>query len=480
MTNRTNKTRRPRKRTVVINTLKQNGKWTRVLASAGIILALGACTTGQHNESTGRLNTSNDSRLHSANTPSPTLLLAERLLATGNPRGAIGIFRQAIAQSSGLIAASTPDDNHLRALHGLGKALMQSGDYGLAQESFERALRAAPHHAGALASLGRVHLILGNTAEAHKFFLKSVETNNGGPAAAYSGLAVTHEILGHHDQAMNAFADGLSRHPEDLDLLSNKALVMAISGDTADAIGILSSIVSLPRAGMGHRQNLALAYTIHGDGARALRMASIDMDPRTARQTVASFQTLGGLDRGGRLRALLYGLSDARGDLEQAGNETRTEKDNSDAAKRIIDIPAPQPDPVPTSESLPAPIEFPDLPPLMEPEGWAVQIAAYRTPQEIIRGWEILSKRYFDIIGHLEPRRSEVDFGGRGSAGPQGFFYRLNAGPLSGFRESREICDRLIAAGGECWIRPPEPSEGKLSVSPNSDTPEPDKPVVEF
>jgi len=466
MINWKNKAQFTQKRPIVKRPHRQNRKWTHGFLGAGMVLVLGACTaTGQYGVSEDGHPSSASGAQHSAVAGTPTLQLAERLVATGNHRGAIPVFRQAIAQSSGLVPSSGLGGNRVRALHGLGKALMQSGDYNLAEDSFARALKADPTHAGVLASLGRVHLILGDPAKAHSFFLKAVGTSGNSPAAAYSGLAVTHEILGHHDQAMSVFADGLSLHPNDLDLMSNKALVMAISGNTTDAIGILSSIVIQSSAGMGHRQNLALAYTIHGDGARALRMASIDMDPRAARQTVASFQTLGGLDRDGRMRALLYGLSDARGDLEQAGNEIRTDSDNSDAAKRIAQIPAPEPIP----EPIPEPVEFPGLPPLMEPEGWAVQIAAYRTPQEIIRGWAILSERYFDIIGHLEPRRSEVDVGGRGSAGPQGFFYRLNAGPLSGFRESREICDRLIAAGGECWIRPPEPSEGKLPLSSNTD-----------
>ena len=91
-----------------------------------------------------------------------------------------------------------------------------------------------------------------------------------------------------------------------------------------------------------------------------------------------------------------------------------------------------------------------------------MQIAAYRYGREVVKGWEELKDLYRDIIGHLEPRRSEVNFGPREETGPKGFYYRLNAGPLSGFEEAKEICSRLIIAGGECWIRPPEPIEGKL------------------
>ena len=101
------------------------------------------------------------------------------------------------------------------------------------------------------------------------------------------------------------------------------------------------------------------------------------------------------------------------------------------------------------------------LPPLLNNEGYALQIAAYRKADQLVEGWNILHKRYADLIGTLSPRRSEVDFGKR-NKDPKGFFYRLNAGPLTTFEEAKVLCDQIISRGGPCWVRSPEPAEGHL------------------
>ena len=101
------------------------------------------------------------------------------------------------------------------------------------------------------------------------------------------------------------------------------------------------------------------------------------------------------------------------------------------------------------------------MPALLGPEGWALQIAAYRTKEELRPGWEKLKEKYFDIIGQLEPRRSEIDFGDRAQQ-PNGYFYRLNAGPLTSYEEARVACQKISELGTDCWVRPPEVTEGDI------------------
>ncbi|GER06084.1 hypothetical protein JCM17843_03940 [Kordiimonadales bacterium JCM 17843] len=95
-------------------------------------------------------------------------------------------------------------------------------------------------------------------------------------------------------------------------------------------------------------------------------------------------------------------------------------------------------------------------------------MAAYRTKDQLIRGQKYYWDKYRIILEPLEPRRSEVDFGER-KAPPGGFFYRLNAGPLRDLQQAREVCADLKAAGAPCWIRPPEPVEGRLPAAHKED-----------
>lgn len=383
------------------------------------------------------------------------LTLGKSFAMQGEHNAAIPLFRSAYQKSG---SSAEP-------LWQLGKSLMAVGRYDEALEALSAANSRQRRHQGVLLSLGQLYLATYEPSEASNYFSKAVEagsrrgSSSALTAKAYSGLGIAYELSGNHQAAQSAFDSGLAIDNNNIDLLSNKALSLAISGQEEAAINILMTIVVRPEAESQHRQNLALAYAFQGDSVRAWQIASIDLTPDMAERAVAGFYTLKALDQENRMQSLVYGMATPRSDLERTANKRPLNPDGSEASKRII---GQKPEEPVVIEAEPEPVSVPSLPPLMDPSGWAVQIAAYRKPEEVIKGWEILSNRYEEIIGDLEPRRSEVSFGERQGQGPSGFYYRLNAGPLSGYRQSRDICTALIRAGGDCWIRPPEPSEGRL------------------
>ncbi|MEE8371596.1 MAG: tetratricopeptide repeat protein [Sphingomonadales bacterium] len=377
------------------------------------------------------------------------LSLANRLAAEGNHKAAIPLYRQAHDQ----------DGSDIEPLLGLGTSLMALGQY---SEALDVLLAAYERESGdreVLEALGTTYLVLGDK-ELAKNNLEAAMNRGGRTASLYASLGVTLAAMGDLDGAVDVFDDGLSIFDGDVDLVSNKGLTMAISGDVNRGLALLIEAAGSVDAVMEHRQNLALGYVLAGRNDKARRMASIDLEAVATNDTIAFFQQIAAMAGPRRIEALLYGIAEPRHDLEKPANlvpgpETA---DQRAAVERIVTEPAaPEPveTPTPTETSLPG------VPPLMDPEGWAVQIAAYRSLEDLVKGWAILSEKYADIIGHLEPRRSEVDFGARGEY-PDGMFFRLNAGPLEGFSEAREICDQMEAVGGECWIRPPEPEEGRL------------------
>jgi len=158
-------------------------------------------------------------------------------------------------------------------------------------------------------------------------------------------------------------------------------------------------------------------------------------------------------------------------DKTKMANEVYNDDDNkltkAITIARLTEVP-PEPVAAVEPEPEPAPVEQAEddngVPALLGPEGWALQIAAYRTKEELRPGWEKLKAKYFDIIGGLEPRRSEIDFGNRDTP-PTGYFYRLNAGPLTSYEEARDACKKIQELGTDCWVRPPEVTEGDLPES---------------
>ncbi|MDG1707246.1 MAG: ParA family protein [Emcibacteraceae bacterium] len=241
-----------------------------------------------------------------------------------------------------------------------------------------------------------------------------------------------------------AFAQtNVSRLLSDLDQLRAQGFKLAII-DTPPAITLaiqsviaVSDLIVIPTrpsphdlraAGATHRQNLAMAYALSGNETMSARLLSIDSGPDLTNENLNYYRVLAALPSEDRFDSVLSQSGNDMTDIDDRGNEVFTDDDNeltkAITVARLMEVP-----PAPMAEVAPEP-EDDGVPALLGPEGWALQIAAYRTKDELRPGWNMLKEKYFDIIGQLEPRRSEIDFGDRAQK-PNGYFYRLNAGPLT-------------------------------------------------
>lgn len=382
--------------------------------------------------------------------PNSVFDLAQRLSAEGDHQAAIPLYRQALTNNAG---GNDP------IYQGLGRSLMAVGQYGEAEAYLRRAVAGRPQDPEPQRLLGSLYLTRGEPAEALIHLDKAIAL--GATAKAWSSRAVALDLLGRHDAAKSAHERAVALDRDSLEARTNRALSQALVDAPETAVADLEDIALDPRATARHRQNLALAYQMADRPQDALRAASIDLDPETAVESLEFYETLKGLPPTDRLASLVYASATPAVDRSEPANLVLGEGGEQEraAVARVVGVkPAPEPDPAPEPEPEPEPLS---IPPLLEPEGWAVQIGAYRSIEKLVEGWKILSRKYAGIIGGLPPRRSEVDFGER-ERKPNGFYYRLNAGPLKGFAQADAICKQLKAKGAPCWIRPPEPSEGRL------------------
>jgi len=403
------------------------------------------------------------------------LTLAGRMVEEQRFAAAVPLYREAYRSGA--------DD--VGALAGLADALMSLGRYDEAERVLRPAMLGERTAAPIDLAMGEVQLAFGRPEIALEHFERAAGA--GGGARAHSGRGIALDAQGRHADALEAHARAVRAGGGDPNLLSNQALSFALYDDAARGVEILEQVVEQSGAGPQHRQNLALAYVLAGDTEKAGRMASVDLDADSAADTIRYFREMAALEPAERVRAMIFAAKSPERTLSDVGVLRFAEDDQRDAAAaRLLRSPAPKPAPEPEPEPEPAPAPEPEpepepapepepepepakLPPLVEPEGWSVQLAAFRTAERLIRARELYWERYGEVLGPLPPRRSEVDFGERETP-PRGFFYRLNAGPLKDMAQAREICERLKQDGADCWIRPPEPSEGRLpSDSPSSD-----------
>lgn len=373
----------------------------------------------------------------------PVYTMAMRFAGNGEHAAAIPLFRQAIREE--------PMDWQPRLA--LAESLLVLGEYDEAIEVLDGAQKHSDDDyidPRILAGRGKAYLALGRPDLASENL--ALATQRGAGADAYANYGVALAALGRSASAMDAFENGLSQDPSHVGLRTNKGLAEVFAGDVDAGVALLEDVARDAASGPQHRQNLALAYVMAGDMDRARKVASIDLGAKEVDATLRHFQWLVVMEPQARMAALVSGTrTPSKLSLDEVANrELEGQEGMKEAAiDRLLNEPV---------EEV---ADLPDIPPLDDGEGWAVQVAAYRTADELRRGVQILWDAYGGIIGDLEPRRSEVDFGDRTDY-PNGFFYRLNAGPLEDFAQAKAVCDQLHARGADCWIRPPEPTEGRL------------------
>ncbi|MEO0410930.1 MAG: SPOR domain-containing protein [Pseudomonadota bacterium] len=381
--------------------------------------------------------------LDAADSQMTVLDLGYAAAARGDHSSAIQYFRSAHAQN---LAYSTADGG---ALLGLGQSLLAIGQNGDAAKIFIKAAKAG-NGAPALRGLAQAQLHLGQPGLAVESARRAVQLDPN-DAKAMGILGISMDVMGDHQEAAAIYTDAMTRFPGSLALASNHGLSMVMTGDMDVGTRLLEDVVRDPRARARDRQNLALAYALSGDYDRAAALSAIDLDVTGVRANLLYADMLRAMSPKARLATLVTGAQSPKTDNTQNANAIYLRGDNAawvEASIRRL---------VPDEGSA----DLAGVPPLMDPTGWAVQIAAYRKLEHLAPGWAYLSSKYAAIIGGLEPRRSEVTHP-PATKGPVGFYHRLNAGPLRTKQEALDICAKMKARGADCWVRPPTMGEGRL------------------
>ena len=375
------------------------------------------------------------------------MAMADDLMAQGKYTAAIPLYRHL---SRGLGGNS-------EARIKLAGALIAQGEHQEAGQILLAQVKGDNPDPEAQYLLGRSMLALGRFEEARDAF-SAAAGRTADSGATYSGLGIAQAATGNVGAAIDAFDTAGTGNAR-----SNKGLVLAATGNASDAVDVLESLIEEGNAGARDRQNLAFAYLMDGRDHDAYRMARLDLDMVSVEETFTFYRSLMDLDPTYRMQALVTGaVNPAWTDQEQANLELTDTPTRRAAAERLLEPEAePLPEPEPAPEPEPEPIDLDSVPPLLEAEGYALQIAAYRTIENLMKGMQILYGQNMDLLSEIPPRRSEVDHGER-EEGPSGFYYRLNVGPLRNYQQAKDLCDQLLERGTACWVRPPEVSEGRL------------------
>lgn len=366
----------------------------------------------------------------------------------------------------------------------------------------EEAVTLSPQDAGHRALLAQAYLQAGRFRSARDAFAEALLLDGANGRVAL-GLVLSQIATGDWSAArttLDAHADKISA--------SDRGLAVALTGDPASAVAMLTDAARRPDASPKTRQNLALSLALAGQWQAARVVAAADMSPadldarilewatfaqpREASDQVAHLLGVKAVEDAGRPLALAL-------DAPIAPVPTAAPVQVAAAAAPVVVAPEPtveavrspgfgkvvfgprqeivQALPVPTirpetrvakvaltakPQAIPGPsvAAKPVAKAHAQPGkgSWYVQLGAFDSPAVARDAWGRATRR-FAALGEHTP--AGMTYAARGHS-----FYRLSVGGFA-HADAQGLCRRYRAAGGSCFVRPGAGDQVAQWVRPN-------------
>ncbi len=411
-----------------------NWRWI-VLRRRGLVaglLLLAACS-GPIEAQNGEINADSASLMR----------VAERTRAAGDSVAAVPLYQRA--------AKLVPENP--APLIGLGETLNELKAYREAAEIWTKALALEPANVAALTGYGTA---LTGLNQPHLAQVKFETALAIAPAPGlYNGLGVVYDMLGEAAQAQANYRAGLALAPDDLGLANNLGLSLALSGQYDEAIVLLERAVTLPGVTVRHRQNLALAYGLAGDGARAARINRLDLDEQRVLQNLGYYQVLRSMiDHAAKVAAVgslgspgVLATSADGAALPPRRNAPRQAAGSASASGALATGSPVVPVGGAGAKIASAPPANLISPASLAPSGsvWRVQIGALANRQGAKTAWARVQDLHEDLLGPLDLRLQQTTV-------DSATFYRIQGGPLSSLEQAQSLCAALEARDQSCLV----------------------------
>jgi Flp pilus assembly protein TadD len=224
---------------------------------------------------------------------SATLLKIADETAATDPATAASLYRQ--------LHDSAPRDPV--PLGRLASVFMTLQDYRSAAIAYRAAIALSPDDVDFHRGLALADLVLGDPGSAMTEARGALAKHADDPRL-YSVLGVAQDMTGQHDLAQQSYRHGLELSPANIGLRNNFGMSLALAGDYGDAVTKLAEIAG-PDGAPRYRLNLALAYGLAGDDAKAAATARQVLDEQAVQNNLAFYALLRGMTEQQRNAAII-------------------------------------------------------------------------------------------------------------------------------------------------------------------------------
>lgn len=201
--------------------------------------------------------------------------------SAGDSASAINVYKSALAKNP---------SNKLPLYLKLGEAYMNVERLEEAKKVYEEAL---PYDENdeVKKQLGRLYLSTGQPDAAIAIF-EGIILVHKDDVKALNGLGVANDLKGKHEVAQDYYRKALAINGENDDVKNNLGLSLALSGKYKESLGLLEPIGGGLKATSKQRHNLALAYGLSGNQAKAQDLYAKDLEASSVNENLHALNML--------------------------------------------------------------------------------------------------------------------------------------------------------------------------------------------
>lgn len=170
----------------------------------------------------------------------------------------------------------------------LGDVYFRQAAFSKALMHYQKTMEYGDKFAG-LIGQGRVALAQNRGQDALALYAAALEKQPKS-VVALNGVGVAYDILGDYKQAQTYYVRALALAPNDFDASNNLALSLALSGNSARAVELLSELSRSYLDNPKVRQNLAFAYQMNGQESDSIRVSQIDLSAADSERNISVFK----------------------------------------------------------------------------------------------------------------------------------------------------------------------------------------------
>ncbi len=206
----------------------------------------------------------------------PYVRIGQKARSSGNPEAAINFYNKAIE-----VEPSNP-----APYLGLAEVYVDMKLLDAAKEYLVKAERNGADPSRVAYIRGKIYLLLDDNANAEKEF-KKYET-----ADSLNALGALYDSKGDHKQAQMLYRRVISMEPKYIDAYNNMGLSLLLCDAYKEAIFYLENACALPDSNPTYRGNLAFAYGLAGQIAKAKAIYAQDYEGAELEQKVAYLEDI--------------------------------------------------------------------------------------------------------------------------------------------------------------------------------------------